>query len=309
VSDTAAEQLNRVVQLVAELSRGGEGDAASERVGDLAARFGVTQAQVLGDIRVLTELSDDPSSWLTSLSAYQEGDRVGIVSRGPYRRPVRLTAEELLVLQVALAAEAEAPSDAVYALAALQGQDAANSAQTLAPMPAAPGDEGAVVNLARHAATEGRRVKIAYAGADQGEPSERVVWPHEVIYADGRYYLLSWCESAGDWRRFRADRVLAAELLDDRFDRRSDVPEVGSARDLFDDGGDAVEVVVRFSRVVARWIRERYPDAVEREDGDVVVRFRAVGAGWVIRTVLQYGTEAEVLGPPVVRAAVRRAVG
>ena len=310
MSETAAQQLNRVAQLVAELSRGGDGDGAVERVGDLARRFGVSEDQVLGDIRVLTDLSDDPSSsWLASLTAYQEGDRVGIVSRGPYRRPIRLTAEEVFVLQLALAAEAEAPSDALRALASFHERGSAQAITALAPLPVAQGDEGAVVNLARFAATERRRLRIVYVGADLAEPTERVVWLHEVVYAEGRYYLVSWCESAGDWRRFRAERVLEAELLDDRFERRADLPEVATTRDLFDDRGDVVEVEVRFSRAVARWIRERYPDARECEDGDVVVRFRAAGAGWVLRTVLQYGAEAEVLGPPAYREAVRRAVG
>jgi predicted DNA-binding transcriptional regulator YafY len=36
---------------------------------------------------------------------------------------------------------------------------------------------------------------------------------------------------------------------------------------------------------------------------------RIASVGWLLRTVLQYGAEAEVLGPPVYREAVKRAVG
>lgn len=309
MSDTAAQQLNRLVQLVAELSRGEERGTVPERVSDLAGRFGISEAQLLKDVRVLTDASDDPgASWLASLTAYQEGDRLGVRSLGPYRRPIRLTAEEAFVLQLALATESESPSGALREITAVSEKGMPDRIATLAPVPVARGDEGAVVNVARLAAAESRRLRLTYAGADADGPSERVVWLHEVVYAEGRYYLLSWCESARGWRRFRADRVLEAELLDDRFDRRSDVPEIATAQDLFHDPGDAVEIEVRFSQAIARWVRERYPDAREGPGGSLVVRFRAAGSGWVIRTVLQYGPEAEVLGPPAVREAIKRAV-
>ena len=71
----------------------------------------------------------------------------------------------------------------------------------------------------------------------------------------------------------------------------------------------AVEQVrVRFSPRVARWIRERYPRCEVQEDGSVVVTFLATSVEWLVRRVLEYGPDAEVLGPGAYREAVRRAV-
>jgi predicted DNA-binding transcriptional regulator YafY len=67
-------------------------------------------------------------------------------------------------------------------------------------------------------------------------------------------------------------------------------------------------VQVRVSGDVARWVRERYRDVEELEDGSVVLTVRTASVDWLVRTVLYYGDQAEVLGPPAYREAMLRAV-
>jgi predicted DNA-binding transcriptional regulator YafY len=69
------------------------------------------------------------------------------------------------------------------------------------------------------------------------------------------------------------------------------------------------EVTIRFSPVISRWVFERYPEAKDCGNGHAEVTFKTASVGWLVRTVLQYGAEAEVLGPPAYREAMRRAVG
>ena len=63
------------------------------------------------------------------------------------------------------------------------------------------------------------------------------------------------------------------------------------------------EVVVRYSALVAPWVREHGP-VEELEDGCVAVRFTTADPGWVVRHALQYGPEAEVVEPFDVREMV-----
>lgn len=103
---TAAEQLNRIVQLVAELTRREREARPPATLRELAARFGTTVAQIQSDIRTLTLLGDDPNAdWLLSLRVSQEGETVRLSSAGPFRRPIRFTPDELLALKVGLATE------------------------------------------------------------------------------------------------------------------------------------------------------------------------------------------------------------
>lgn len=69
---------------------------------------------------------------------------------------------------------------------------------------------------------------------------------------------------------------------------------VQRGRDLFS-GEAQVTAVVAFSARIKRWIRERYPDGEERDDGRYIVRFPVADQRWLAREVLQYGAEAEVL--------------
>src|SRR5690606_25585 len=68
------------------------------------------------------------------------------------------------------------------------------------------------------------------------------------------------------------------------------------------------DAVVRYSPRIARWIRERYPEAEVEADGAVVVRHGVADARWLVRHVLQYGADAEVIAPVALRAVVRETV-
>lgn len=303
--ETAVEQLNRIVQLVAELSRADELPVAR-----VAERFSVEPERIFADLRTLTEAADDPeATWLMSLQVIQEGDAIAVSSRGPYRRPIRLTAEELLALRLAIATETQKPSGALRELAGFGAGERAPE-EAFAPAPLPQGGQAEVVNAARRAADERRRLRICYAAEGTAEPAERVIQPHVVVHSEGRFYVVAWCESARAWRFFRADRVLEAAPAGGTFESRDDVPAIERPADLFRAPDEAVdEVVVRFSAFVARWVAERYPEATRRPDGGLEVTLRSASVDWAIGTVLQYSDEAEIVSPPAYREAMRRAVG
>jgi proteasome accessory factor C len=308
--EPADRQLNRIVQLVADLTRVDREGIPAPTLEELSDRYGVKPSVIMQDLRILTEAGDDSNdTWLLSLTVTQEQDRVSVQSRGPYRRPIRLTPEELLVLQAALATE-DGVGDATRAKLGAVASAALEAADVVRAVPAALGPETAVVARAEQAMGAGRALRVRYVGEGAEQPSERVVEVHDVVSALGRHYLVAWCRVAGAWRRFRADRVLDAEVLDEPFARRSDVPVIRDRADLFAAPPDGVEEVrVRFSPRIARWIAERYPQGERQGDGSVVVTFQTASVDWLVRHVLQYGAEAEVVGPGAHREAVRRAVG
>jgi proteasome accessory factor C len=311
MAEPASEQLNRIVQLVAELSRLERQGEPAPTLDELAERFDTKPSVILRDIRLMTEASDHPeSTWLSSVTAYQEGNRVSLSSMGPYRRPVRLTGNELLALQVALFTDADNDSSLLQQLAGI-ATDVGDASfdNTVSALPALPGDQAAVVDLTRSAIDATKKLEIVYAAEGAERPSERVVQPHDIVSAEGRFYLIAWCERASDWRRFRCDRVLDATIRDDYYDLRGDAPEIEGRKDLFQPPEEGVdEVTIRFNPVISRWVLERYPEAKDCGNGFAVVTFKTASVDWLVRTVLEYGAEAEVLGPPAYREAVRRAV-
>jgi predicted DNA-binding transcriptional regulator YafY len=72
-------------------------------------------------------------------------------------------------------------------------------------------------------------------------------------------------------------------------------------------GAEETTVRVRYSPRIARWISER-EGADPSADGSLTVTHRVADPHWIVRHVLQYGPDAEVLEPEEVRGWVRGVV-
>ena len=318
MSETAAVQVNRLIQLVAELSRrDGDDDGEGVTIADVAERLGVSATQVERDIRTLTAVSDDPDgSWLQSLSIWQEGDRVSVSSLGPYRRPLRFTPMEMLAIQVGLAWEMESGAASVAQgvapltaeFAKLLSEAPVGPAQ-VSVMPVSGDGEQDVVGLAQRAVAERSVLQILYTAEGDLAGAARSVEPHQVAYAGGRWYVVAWCRKSEGWRHFRADRVIDAALEAEHFTLRADFKALEKPAETFRKDAEPVPVRVRFTPAVARWLAERYPEGRALPDGGLEVEFAVLDPRWLARHILQYGADAEVIEPPAVRALMKKLLG
>lgn len=78
-----------------------------------------------------------------------------------------------------------------------------------------PPESGIVLDLSA-AIRQGRQVWMRYR-TGEGEERERTCDPYGLVYHGGRCYLVGWCHLRQEVRVFRADRVLHAELRQERF--------------------------------------------------------------------------------------------
>src|SRR5262245_10078442 len=155
------QQLNRIVSLVAELTRREREGLGSVALTDLANRLETTPNQIESDIRTLTLLGDDPDAeWLLSLRVWQEGDRVMIHSGGPYQRPIRFTGEELMAIQLGLADAVESGGRLSLEL----GELLASAERATHALAGRGRVSPAFGNLLRAAIDDRRKVAIRYTG-------------------------------------------------------------------------------------------------------------------------------------------------
>jgi predicted DNA-binding transcriptional regulator YafY len=68
----------------------------------------------------------------------------------------------------------------------------------------------------RQAIRDERKLWIAYAD-EHGARSERVIWPIAVAYYVQATLVGAWCELRRDYRHFRADRITAMTVLEERY--------------------------------------------------------------------------------------------
>ena len=310
MSDTAAAQLRRILQVIPQL-----GDGEPHPIAEVVERAGVDRAVLLEDLRTITDRLEAPGGFVEGLQIFLDPETVAI-NPSHFLRPMRLTRAELCALELGLAmlrgsrpAEEHRAIDRARdrlrgAISATAPGDGDDRFASLGPA----GDPEHLRRL-REAHRDRRRVRLTYRKADAEAPSSRLLCPYGIVFTSGMWYVVADCGEEG-LRIFRLDRVESVEVLAERYP----APKDFSLDAVLRDGkafrsGEAETLRVRYSPAIARWLAEREGAALEA-DGSLVLEHPLADADWAVRHVLQYGPDAEVLEPAAVREAiVRRLAG
>jgi proteasome accessory factor C len=285
---------------------------------EVALELGVDEATVLAD---LGEVQDrdlyHSSGGADDLQITIEPDRIRVWSTHDLSRPTKLNAAEALALWIGLEIVRTSDLDDGddggdlrdrLRLHLVQLAEDARDLK-LASAFVVPADDlhgGSVRRALSEAAADHHVCTLRYLKPASTRPSPRRVHPYAIVHAEGAWYALAHCENANEVRAFRLDRVLEVEIQPDRFERPADFDpaahlDAESGRVLVPT--PATVAVVRYSTAIARWIAER-EEGERTEDGAFLVRRPVADADWLVRHVLQYAGEAEVLEPPDLRALV-----
>ena len=300
MTGTAVAQAPRLIELIAWLSQSDTQTTISYKAA--AKRLGVTEQQVHDDLDVLIDLTDEHKDWLASLRVAITAEGFTVISRGAFLRPIQFTPEEGLALQLGLGA---VQGGRKIAAKFTKGTAVLESAFAVGAAPSAELD--GVLAIARAARDQTRKLEILYCGS-AGEPSRRIVHVHQIVESVGRWYVIAWCEKMKEFRRFKAERILEAKALALDFRSQITFKPLKDPRELLSADG-TVPAQVAFSRKIARWLKEKYPNGREQRDGRYVVTFQVADPAWFVREVLQYGAEAEVVGPEGLREAIKGSIG
>jgi len=307
----AGQRLHRLLAVLTWLARQGRAPVA-----ELAERFGLSPDELIADLE-LAACCGLPPYTPDQLMEIMVDEQEVVANLGPeLARPRRLTAAE----GFALAAAARA-------IEAVPGADPDGSlARGLDKLEAVLGhrdrlriDLGEPPHLAelRGAVESGAQVELGYYSVSSDEESLRVVDPLSVLALDGHWYLDGYCHRAGDRRRFRVDRVLSVRPTGKTVDGGvSDSSSEGSSAPRPGDVGEAA-FVPGPDAVVARvavdgeglWLTDAVPTVglESLPDGRTVVLLAVASPVWFDRLLLRLGPHAEVLGPPELVDAGRRA--
>ena len=328
-SNTAEAQLERILYILPAAARG------RVPVDEIARALDVEPATVLRDLEDATARSYyHPAGSVESFSITTDGRTVQVHAPTEFTRPVRLSQGEAMALGLglrALAADADVERR-VAILNLAQRLEAALVAPDVVVREAAPRsyvtapdaslaaedeveyeamelsfDDDGFRGVVADAIELGRLCTIWYLKPGDVAPAYRSIAPYRLVYADGKWYVAAYDVDREALRFFRMDRVLNAVLEDEPAPA---LPPVELAAFIGNGGpymaGDDVEVTVRYSPRVARWIAERTA-AESAADGSVVVQHRVADPRWLVRHVLQYGGEAVIDGPDAAREWVAAA--
>ncbi len=174
------------------------------------------------------------------------------------------------------------------------------------------GRADAVLATLRRARERRQPCRFGYLKPGGEAPEIRRLHCYALVHAEGAWYAAGRDPDADGHRNFRVDRVLG--IAPDGEAGTFEIPEdfdpgalLEGAR-LFQppEDGEVAEVEIRYGPRVVPWVREQW-DGEADGDGCYRVRHPVGDPDWVVRHVLQYGPDAEVVGPPEMRAVVREA--
>ncbi len=328
---TAGARLERLLHILPAASRKEGATLAA-----LACALGTTERRIQQDLEQVTSRAYyHPGGWPDDVSILLEADRVRVLHASGFERPARFTERETLCLALALrgaAARAHVPDDAGRsgllrrAEAHLraggcrkaneqdgkEGPAAVHESALLHAESQEP-DAAGIRETLLAAARDKHPCAIVYAKAGADDMDARVVHPYALVYGDGAWYVIGWCAVKEGMRVFRLDRILEAAETDGTFEVPADFDAarwVTAAR-VYRAEHD-VEVRVRYSAKIARWVRERAAAGAvgweEEADGSVVIRHHVADPHWVVSHALGYGPDAEILEPAELRQMMREVV-
>ena len=290
---TAPDRMRRVLAVVPWIVAN-----PGQTVGELAARFGLTEKALLDDLNVVFMVGLPPYSpdALVDVQIDDEG-RVTIELADFFSRPLRLTPEQGLALL--------ASSDG---LLSIPGTDPGGAlARALTKLSAALGagvDEALDVHLGaaeaplldalRDAARRERSARLVYYSYGRDETTTRTIDPWRVFADAGAWYVHAWCHRAAGERIFRVDRIEELEVLDAEAVHRP--PDADDRAVVFQPGSDDPRVRIRLAPE-AFWVADYYPmDVVTRSEEAMTVDVVVTAVPWLERLLIRLGPAAEVVG-------------
>lgn len=307
MSDTAAEQLRRLLHLMPRIADGEE-----HPIDEVAALAGLSRDALLAELGALVERYDAPGGFVEGVQIYLEPSAVSVVS-SHFHRPMRLTSPELCALELGLAIlrASRAPDEHGAIDRAL-----ARLREAITTLPSNERHEelrhaqfalaGSATHLAtiRRALRDQRKVELCYRSGGAAEAATRVVSPYTLVFSSGMWYVVAACDRGEGLRFFRLDRIEGATPTGERL-----APPAPGAIDAVLRAGRAFHadaapaMTVRYSPRIARWVAER-EGAPLAADGSLTLEHPLADHSWALRHVLQYGPDAEVLAPATLRAEI-----
>ncbi|MGF1599529.1 MAG: helix-turn-helix transcriptional regulator [Acidimicrobiales bacterium] len=290
---TAPDRLRRVLAVVPWIVAN-----PGRPVGEVAARFGLSESDLLADLNVVFMVGLPPYSpdALVDVQIDDEG-RVSIRLADFFSRPLRLTPGQGLALLASadglLSIPGTDPDGALArALHKLRTSLGVAADGTIDVHLGAA--EAAQLDELRRAAVGGNEVRITYYSYGRDERNQRVIAPWRVFADAGSWYVHAWCRSAEGERVFRVDRIEDLAVLGSATTHRPEEATEGPG--VYHPGPDDPRVTLELE-ATARWVVDSYPATMveERADGSVLVELAVSAVPWLERLLLRLGPAGRVV--------------
>jgi predicted DNA-binding transcriptional regulator YafY len=259
---------------------------------ELAEQFEVSTRTIMRDIETLSEAG------IPICTTKGNGGGVSLME-GYVLNKTAISSEEqeqiLLALQSLSKTELSESNSALAKLRAIFGKQSTDWLEVDFSSWRNPQFDKARFDLLKQAITERKVIKILYAGSN-GETAERKVEAVKLLFKARAWYLQAFCLLKQDYRTFKVNRILSAELTTETFNEREypvGVPEL-----IFPDEA-MITLKLRCSPKVAYRLYDEFtPDSISRsDDGSLLVETKVPDKEGLTEFLLSFGSDVTVLEP------------
>lgn len=143
------------------------------------------------------------------------------------------------------------------------------------------------------ALTNHQKVKVTYITAN-GDFSNRIILPQELVLQNGSWYLKAYCELRKDIRLFKITRIRKLEVLQIFFD--VDIPSSERKNDV------EIEIQLSFTKRSLGKLYDFFLDEqMKIDENNVFVNFKYSKNHNIIPFLLMFGSEVKVIYPEYVK--------
>jgi len=176
------------------------------------------------------------------------------------------------------------------------------------------GCEAAILEALRQACVDHQHLIIAYEHYDQGSIERHVIDPYQLFFKRRALYLDAYDKAERALRVFRVNRIKQVESAGIRGMMVTDYSFARRFHDTFSTfvGDGTTSVKVRFTKRLAPYIKESLwhwsQQLTDLPDGRLLYEVQVSYPKEVAWWAMSWGSEAEVLEPPELRAYVAEEV-
>ncbi len=167
--------------------------------------------------------------------------------------------------------------------------------------------QSGVLDTLFHAIADRRATLITYRSSRATEPVEHEVHPYGMANHKGSLYLIAFSRDHGEVRTFKLNRMETAEATLFPFERPTEFDVRNYLRGAFGiySGRGDERIRLRFAAGVSRFVQEgRWHESqtlAPQHDGSLIAEFQLTSVEEILRWILSFGPQCEVLAPPHLR--------
>ncbi len=156
---------------------------------------------------------------------------------------------------------------------------------------------------------------IVYHSPHTDTTTARTIRPLHLMHYMGSWHLIAWCGTRRELRNFALSRIRTTSSATEYLNLPDNLPELKEyTRQHFGimQGDSSIEVDLRFTSKIAPWVSEQIWHPQQRSainpDGSLTLHFPVADFRELVKTILSYGADIEVLEPPELKTLVREEI-